>query len=133
MTHPTELRMDQLVAVFIQCREKKAKLKAEFAEQTAAISAVQDKIEALLLERFAALGIDSVKTPAGTAYSSVATTASLADWDTFKAFCEQQDDPFEFIERRVSKTAIEQYKAEHQDLPPGVNWSETRVVGFRRK
>ena len=31
------------------------------------------------------------------------------------------------------KTAVEQFKAVNDDLPPGVNWAETQVVNFRRK
>jgi len=37
-----------------------------------------------------------------------------------------------FVEARANKTAILQYKGEHDDLPPGINFSEAQSVGFRR-
>jgi hypothetical protein len=125
-------KLDGLVRTYIQVREKKVTLKAEYEARNAEFTALQDKIEALMLAKFAEMGVDSVKTPHGTAYSQVQTRASLADWDTFKVFCQQQDDPFEFLERRISKAAVEQYKQDRNDLPPGVNWAEVRVVNFRR-
>jgi hypothetical protein len=126
------MNMEELVQTYIKIREKKSQLKTDYELEAAKFSQVQDKIEALLLHKFEEMGVDSVKTPAGTAYSSVRSNASLADWDSFRAFCAQQEDPYEYIERRVSKTAVEQYRAAHDDLPPGINWSETRVVNFRR-
>lgn len=126
------MKMDEIVQQYIKLREKKAQLKAEYEAKVAPYEEVQEKIEALLLAHFAEFGVESVKTSAGTAYASIRSSASMADWDTFKAFCEQQDDPFAFLDRRVNKSAVEQFKEAHGDIPPGVNWSETRVVNFRR-
>jgi hypothetical protein len=125
--------MDDLVKTYIQVREKKSRLKAAYDAEKLQYDTLQDKIEALLLIKFGEMGIDSVKTEQGTAYASTATTASIADWDAYRIFCESQDDPYTFIERRANKSAIEQYRATTQDIPPGINWSETRTVNFRRK
>jgi hypothetical protein len=125
--------MDDLVKTYIRLREKKSQRKADFDTDIAKYDELQDKIEALLLLKFGELGIDSVKTERGTAYASVRSSVSIADWDSFRTFCEAQDDPFTFIDRKASKTAIEQYKSANDDqLPPGLNWSATRVVNFRR-
>lgn len=127
------MKMDDLVKTYIRLREKKSQRKADFDTDIAKYDELQDKIEALLLLKFGELGIDSVRTEKGTAYASVRSSVSIADWDSFRTFCEAQDDPFTFIDRKASKTAIEQYKSANDDqLPPGVNWSATRVVNFRR-
>lgn len=126
------MKMDDLVEAFIKIREKKSQLKAEYDAKVGKFDEVQGKIEGLLLQRFGELGVDSVKTAAGTAYTSVRSSATLADWDVFRAFLTQQEDPFMYVERRVSKVAVEQYKAANEDLPPGVNWNEMRTVNFRR-
>lgn len=128
---PPTLSMEDLVRQFIKLRDKKSQLKAEYEAKVAPLDDVQNKIEALLLQRFQEMGVESVKTPAGTAYTTVRTSASVADWDSFLAFV-KDNDSFEMLERRVSKTAVEQYKAAHSDLPPGLNWSESRSVNFRR-
>jgi len=126
------MKVDDLVQKYIQLREAKAQLKAEYDAKVAPVDAVLDKIEGALLAKFNELGVSSVKTEFGTAYTSVRSSATLADWDVFREFCSQQEDPYAFVERRVSKTAVEEFRNANADLPPGVNWSETRVVNFRR-
>ena len=126
------MKIDELVQAYIKTRDKKARLKAEYDAACKPTDAVQDKIEAALLVKFGELGVDSAKTPEGTAYLSARTTASIADWDSFRAFCLAQPDPFEFIDRRAAKAAVENFKSQNAELPPGINWSETRTVNFRR-
>lgn len=123
---------EELVAKYIQLRQRKAELKAQYESQVSKLDEVQDKIEAVLLEQFAQQGVESVRTNAGTAYVTTRASASVADRDVFKTFLDQQEDPYTFIDLRVNKTAVEQFKAESGDLPPGVNWNEIRVVNFRR-
>ena len=125
------MKMDELVKTYIQVREKKSQRKAAYDSDIKKYDELQDKIEALLLVKFGDLGIDSIKTEAGTAYSSVRTSASIADWDMFFPFI-QEHQAYDLLERRVSKAAVEQYKSANDDLPPGINYSETRVVNFRR-
>lgn len=125
------MKIDELVQKYIQIREKRSRLKAEYEEKVAPYTEAQDRIEALLLALFGELGVDSVRTAEGTAYTATRVSATVADWDAFIAFV-KTNDAYEMIERRVSKAAVEQYKAANEDLPPGVNWSETRVVNFRR-
>lgn len=126
------MKIDDLIAKYIKIREAKSRHKAEYEAQAAKYTEIQEKIEAVLLARFADMGVESVRSHGGTAYISTRTSASMADWDTFRTFCEAQDDPFVFLDRRVSKAAVEQYRAATSDLPPGINWTETRVVNFRK-
>lgn len=126
------MKIDELVEKYIKIRDKLATLKAEYEAEVAKYKTVQEKIEASLLLKFNELGVDSMKTASGTAYVSVQSRASIADWDSFRQFLSTQEDPYIYVERRVSKAAVEQYKAVHADLPPGVSWSETRGINFRR-
>lgn len=127
-----KLSAENLVAQYIKLRDKKARMKADYEAAAAEVTEVQNKIEALILHRMTEMGADSIKTPAGTAYVTVRTAANLADWDAYQSFLTKQEDPFMYVERRVSKSAIEHYREAHGELPPGLNWSETRVVNFRR-
>ena len=125
------MKLSELVAKYIELRDKKAQLKAEYDEKANKLDAVLDQIEGTLLKTFDTAGMDSVKTEFGTAYTTVQTTASVADPDVFREFV-KQNDAWEMMQTRVSKTAVEQYKAVHGDIPPGVNWREERVVNVRR-
>lgn len=125
------MKLNEIVEKYIQLRDKKAQLKAQYDAKAAKIDDVLDKVEALLLKTFEETGMESVKTEAGTAYRSVRTQASIADWDAFFDHV-QKHGAFELLERRCSKAAVEQYKAANNDIPPGLNWREERVVNIRR-
>lgn len=125
------MQIETLVEQYIKLRDLKAQKKAAYELEVGKITAVMDKVEARLLQVFEEMGVDSMKTPAGTAYRSTRSSATIADWDTFFAHV-QRHGAWELLERRCSKTAVEQYKAANEDIPPGVNWSEERVVNIRR-
>lgn len=130
--HRMTMKMDDLVKAYVTTREKLSQLKVKHDAELAPYKELQDKIEAELLARFNQMGVESVRTNEGTAYTTVRARAGIADWDMFLQFV-KNNEAFEMIERRVSKTAVEQYKAVHDDeLPPGINWSEERVVNIRR-
>jgi len=126
------MKLSEAVAIYIKLRDKKAQMKAEFDAKVAPITEKMDKLEAQLLDVFNKTGMDSVKTEFGTAYSTTRTTASIADREVFMEHVKANED-WGLLEVRVSKTAVEQYREQHDDeLPPGVNIREERVVNVRR-
>jgi hypothetical protein len=125
------MKLNELAEKYIILRDKKSQLKADYEGKVAELQSVMDKIEAVLLKTFEESGIESVKTSAGTAYRSTRTQASVADWDAFFGFV-KENESWEMLERRCSKAAVEQYRAANDDLPPGLNWREERVVNIRR-
>jgi hypothetical protein len=125
------MKLSELVGKYVELRDKKAEMKAEFDAKASKIDEALNKIEAALLKTFESSGLDSIKTEFGTAYTTTQTTATVADPDAFRKFV-KDNDAFEFFQNRVSKTAVEQYKAVHDDIPPGLNWREERVVNVRR-
>jgi hypothetical protein len=56
----------------------------------------------------------------------------VADRDAFLHGFVIPNEAWEFLENRVSKSAVEQFKEANNDLPPGLNWREERVVNIRR-
>ena len=126
------MKMSDAVSLYIQLRDKKAQMKAEFDAQIAPLQEKMDKLEAKLLEVFNNTGMDSVKTEFGTAYATVRTTASVADRESFMDYVKANEE-WALLEVRVSKTAVEQFRsANDNELPPGVNVREERVVNVRR-
>ena len=125
------MKLSDLVAKYIELRDKKYELKHQYEFKAAKIDEVLDKIEAKLLETFDSAGIDSCKTEAGTAYASSFSTASVADPDAFLEFIIENEE-WSLIERRASKTAVEQFIVANGDVPPGINYRKERVVNIRR-
>lgn len=126
------MKLSEVVAKYIELRDRKAVMKAEYDGKIAVVEEALDKIEAKLLEVFDQLGMDSVKTEYGTAYKSVRTTASVGDKDSFMKHVKENDD-YSLLEVRAAKAAVEQYRvANDGQLPPGINWRAENVVNFRR-
>jgi phage host-nuclease inhibitor protein Gam len=126
------MKLSEAVSLYIQLRDKKAEMKAEFDASIAPLNDKMDKLEAKLLDVFNKTGMDSVKTENGTAYTAVRTTASIADREAFMEFVKANEE-WSLLEVRASKTAIEQFRDSNNDeLPPGVNIRSERVVNIRR-
>ncbi len=121
----------QLVEGYIKLRDRKAEIKAKHEAELAPINAMMDKIETHLLAQMQEQGVTSYKTGLGTAYTSTTTKANVADWDGLLGFVREHG-LWQMLERRVSKTAVDEYVAAHQDLPPGVNYSTSVAVNIRR-
>lgn len=133
MAKIAELDDVSLLRLFIGLRDRRAQRKAAYDEDDAGDKEKQNKIEVEFLRRFQDRGIDNVSArDVGTAYKSTRSSATVADWDAFLDHV-RDNEAWEMLERRVNKTAVEQFKSVDGDLPPGVNWSETQVVNFRRK
>lgn len=127
------MKLDELIAKYIKLRDRKAQMKKAFEEEVGKVNAVMEKMEAVILKTFQETGQTSAKTEFGTAYTSARTSATVADRDAFMAWVmTDPDERLMFLENRVSKTAVEQFKAANDDIPPGVNWSSEIVVGVRR-
>jgi phage host-nuclease inhibitor protein Gam len=125
------MKLSEAVELYIKMRDKKAELKAEFDAKVAPLNEKMDKLEAKLLDVFNQTGMDSVKTESGTAYTTTRVTASVADKEVFMTHVRENDD-WGLLEVRASKTAIEQYRSVHDDIPPGISMREERVVNVRR-
>lgn len=121
----------KIVEGYIKLRDKKAVLKKQYEEEVKNIDLLLTKAEGALLKHFDATGAESVKTAAGTAYKSSRTSATVADWDIFWGFV-QKNEAWEFLEHRANKKAVEDFKKENDDLPPGINWRSETVVNVRR-
>ena len=133
MAKANDMDAATLVKLFIALRDRRARRKADFQLDDVDDKEKQERIEIEFLKRFNERGIDNVSARGiGTAYRSVRASAKVADWDSLLEFI-QKEGAWEMLERRVSKVAVEQFKAETNDLPPGVDWGETQVINFRRK
>ena len=122
-----------LLTFFIALRDRRAQRKAALDADDANDKDKQNKIEVEFLRRFNDRGIDNVSSKdIGTAYRATRSSATVADWEAFFAHV-LENEAYELLERRVNKTAAQQFRDVHDDLPPGVNWSEAQVVNFRRR
>lgn len=125
------MNIDAIVERYIRLRDVKQQFKAEYEAKCAGVDEMLKKVEGIVLKHFQDTGAESVKTAHGTAYTTTRSSAKVADWDAFLQFVKDTDH-WDMLERRCTKKVVEEFKAEHQDLPPGLSWSEEITVNIRR-
>lgn len=124
-------KLEQIVDKYLQLRDQKKVFKDEYDAKVAEIDAAMERIENYLLAEMQKSGLKNLPTEAGTAYMSTRTSATVADWDSLLHFVKEHE-LWTMLEKRVSKTAVEEYVAANDDLPPGVNITQAVVVNIRR-
>ena len=126
------MKISEAVEIYVQLRDKKAQLKAEYQEAVAPVQEKMDKLEQKFLEMMNTTGVDSIKTTSGTAYTSVKTSASVADKDAFFNYVKDNNE-WALMEVRASSTAVKQFvEANEGEIPPGINLNTERTVNVRR-
>lgn len=122
------MNASEIIQMYVGLREEKARLEAAKKE----VQAKMDAIEIKLLGAFEKLGVESLRTPFGTAYMSTRSSASVADKEVFMNYVREHDE-WALLETRASKTGVEQFKEMHEgELPPGISWSQEVVVNVRQ-
>lgn len=76
-------------------------------------------------------GLETVKTPHGTAYWSTHHTATVGSREEFFNFCKEHD-AWDLVESRASKTGVKSHIEAHGAPPPGVNFSSAKVFNMRK-
>lgn len=125
------MKLDLIVERYVQLRDKKAQMKAAYEASVADITTGMNRLENAILATLNEQGAESFRTARGTAYKSTSTSATVADWDSLLGFV-RENDRWDMLEKRVSKTAVDQFRAANDDLPPGINYRESVSVGVRR-
>lgn len=127
----TQLNIDQVVATYMKLRSQKDTIEAEVKEKVAGIKASMEKIEAWVKEQADAQGVTSFKTKHGTAFLTTVDYANVADWDAVLKYI-RDNDAFDMLEKRVSKTAVRGYIDSTKAVPPGITYGTKLEVNIRK-
>ena len=127
------ISVEKLVATYIKIHDARDEIKREMEARVAELQADLDVINQTLLEQFKAQGIDSARTPFGTAYRTVKSRYWTNDWDAMRNFIAEHD-AFDLLEKRIHQTNMKQFLEENPDLhPAGLNVDSEYSVTVRRK
>lgn len=123
--------IDRDVERYVQIRDVIKKLEADHKLVVESWKTDQARIGDRLQEFMKTSKVDSLKTKHGTCYTSTRYTASLSDPDAFMkhVITTQQ---WDLLDRRANSTAVKDYVAHNNMLPPGCNLNGIVTVGVRR-
>lgn len=123
--------VEQVVATYLKLRRKKEEIEAETKDRVADVKAKMTKLESWLMQKADEDGVTSFKTPAGTAFVTSTDFANVADWDAVLTFI-KENDAFDMLEKRVSKTAVRAHMDETGGVPPGITYGSKLGVNIRK-
>lgn len=124
--------MELRVRQYVQLRDLIKERDDEHKKKMAPYRETLEKLGALLLEHLDTIGGESVKSAAGTVYKTVRKSASIQDGDAFMKYVINSE-AWDLLDRKANVTAVEDFAKENGVLPPGVRFTQTNVVGVRRK
>lgn len=113
-------REDGNVAKYLRLRDFKEQVEREMKEKIAKIDAAMEPIAAELMSFLNEVGAESVNTKEGTFFKRMTTSCKVSDWDVILPFIKERD-LWNFLEQRVSKTAIAEFIELYKEVPPGVS------------
>lgn len=125
------MTVDQVIAGYLALRNKKEKLSELHKAQMAPLNEQISKLENWLQGELNKLGLTNFKGASGIAFLQTNTDCTSKDWDsTLKWIID--NGAYEFLERRVSKSVVEEYVEQHGEAPPGVQITRETVVRVRK-
>jgi hypothetical protein len=128
-----EVTADKLIKAFLKLRAQRKKLEEQFKAEDADLEAKQDMIQERLADLCEEIGVDSLKTPYGSATRAVKTRYWTQDWGSMYEFIKEHDALF-LLEQRLHQTNLKTFLADNPDtLPMGLNSDSRYVINVRSK
>ena len=125
------ITVDAVIKQYMRLRDKKAAVEANVKLEVDKIKADMTKIEAWLKAKADADGVTSFKTEHGTAFLTTTDFANVENWDEVLRFIREQD-AYDMLERRVSKTAVRGYIDSNKEVPPGITYGTKLDINIRK-
>jgi hypothetical protein len=125
------ITINDAVAAYMKLRSQKDAIEASVKEDLTKIKTKMDKLEAWLKSEMDKQGLTSVKSKFGTAFLTTTDYANVESWDATLKFI-RENEAYDMLEKRVSKTAVRGYIEQNKVVPPGVNYGTKLEVNVRK-
>lgn len=117
---------------YIRLRDHRDEVKRRHKDELTPINEKMQTMENWLLGELTKNNTDSMTAKGvGTVFKSVRTSSKINDWDETLPFI-LENNLEHMLERRVSKTALEEYIEANGESLPGVSISREIIVNIRR-
>jgi hypothetical protein len=133
MSENTELKLDDLVNVYLTIRNEREKLKASWEVKDGELEQEMKVLEQSMLTVCNDTNASSIRTESGTVIRTLKERFTTNDWDNFKKFV-LDNEAIDLLERRIHQGNFKEFMAEHQGegLPPGVNVMREFTIVVRK-
>ena len=129
---PPEPDFGQLIQLFLDTRDAKARLEREQKDHVKRYSDVLAKIEGKLMSHLQARNLQSLSSDLGTAYLSHQRSAPIRDAVAFRDYV-IANGAWDMLDWKDNLTAVTDFLQENNELPPGVDLKSAIRLGVMRK
>lgn len=123
--------INEAIEKYIELRDFLSSEKKKFDQLESDIKGELETISMWLRDRGDALGVDSFKSPKGTAFRSVKTSYKVGDWDSYIKWVDETKN-FQCLEKRAAKLAVKEIHDITGEVPPGLDYSAEVEFVVRR-
>lgn len=123
--------VDAVIKKYMELRVEKEAIEADVKARVDTIKTSMEKLEAWLKLKLDADGLTSFKTDHGTAFLTTTDFANVEDWDAVLRFI-REEEAFDMLEKRISKTAVRAYIDATKEVPPGVKYGTKLDINIRK-
>lgn len=123
--------IDDAINTYVATRDQLDKERKLYNQFEAMSKHYMEKIESVIREKANELGVDSFKTPSGTAYRTVKTSYRVGSWDLYLDWLKDTGN-FHCLEKRAAKLAVKEVHDETGEIPPGLEYHAEVVFDVRR-
>ncbi len=114
------MKLDEVISATLKMRDAIEAKKKEHKDELAPMNAKLEKLEAYLQLQLTTLGTTSFAARGiGTAFLQNCVSVTVEDWDATLAWIKETG-IWELLEKRVSKTVVQEYMESQNEIPPGV-------------
>lgn len=117
---------------YLKLRRAMEDLKEKQKLETAPLLDKKLKLEGWLMQQLDAAGVDSLSAKGiGTVFKQTTTSITAEEWDATLQWI-KDNNAWEMLEHRVSKSAAMDYIETHKEVPPGLKVSTEVEVRIRK-
>lgn len=121
-----------VIAAFLKLRRQKEEIVSRHKDELAPINEKMGKLENYMLDLLNKAGVDSMAFKGvGTMFKKNTQSVTVDDWEATLGWIRAHE-AWEFLERRVSKTVVQEYSEAQGEVPPGVKVTNDIVVQVRK-
>ena len=124
-------KVEEMISKYIMVRNKLTLGRKSFETFETSAKAIQDVLNASLVQIGNDTGVESFKTPSGTAFRKIKKSYRVEDWDAYSAWLLETGN-MHCVEKRPAKMAVEEIHNEEGQIPPGLRFEQEIEFQFRK-
>jgi hypothetical protein len=125
------MTVDDVIRAYLVLRAQKQEMEERHKLELAPLHENLGKCQLWIQAQLQQQGLQNFKSHAGIAFLQTDTRVKAEDWDTHLAWI-KDNDAWAFLERRVSKTVVQEYIEAHNAIPPGLSVKQEVSVHIRK-